>query len=176
MGEPLDEQYFKWLYSKVASVRTTNPTRTYWSLFRLLFRKEFDWTVPNDDNRVEDGRDLRKEFSDAKNLHPSVEWMKMECSMLEMLIALARRLEYDTEASLSDWFFCLLSNINLNGYNDSYFKLSDETTINRSLDRVVQRTYEPDGHGGLFPLDYPQEDQRYVELWYQRAAYLLEHE
>ena len=176
MDEPLDEQYLKWLYSKVASVKLKNPARTYWSLFSLLYRKEFDWTVPNDDNRVEDGRDLRKEFSNEKRLHPDIEWMTMDCSMLEMLIALSRRLEYDTEVETGEWFFTLLSNIELNGYTDAYFKRCDEAIVNRTLDRVVQRTYNPDGHGGLFPLDYPQEDQREVELWYQLSAYLLERE
>lgn len=62
MDGPLDEQYLKWLYRQVASSKYRNPARTYWSLLRQLYTTEFVWTVPNDDNRVEDGRDLRYEF------------------------------------------------------------------------------------------------------------------
>jgi hypothetical protein len=39
--------------------------------------------------------------------------------------------------------------------------------------RVINRTYGPDGSGGLFPLHKPHIlDQRRVELWYQMQYYL----
>jgi len=49
VSQPLDELYFTWLYSQVGSVRTRNPARTYWSLLRYLYTKEFVWIIPNDD-------------------------------------------------------------------------------------------------------------------------------
>jgi hypothetical protein len=40
------------------------------------------------------------------------------------------------------------------------------------MERCVWRTYEPNGVGGFFPLENPNEDQREVELWYQMSAYV----
>jgi hypothetical protein len=38
----------------------------------------------------------------------------------------------------------------------------------------VNREYDPDGRGGLFPLDGTHANQREVELWYQMQAYIIE--
>lgn len=177
MDEPLDESYLKWLYSQVASVRNRNPARTYWSLIRQLFTTEFTWSVPNDDNRVEDGRDLRLEFIEQFNIVPDREWMAMGCSMLEMLIGLSRRLAFESEGEVSGWFWHLMDNLDLRHFNDRVYSgrerdISDHVSV--VLDQVIRRKYEFSGRGGLFPLKNPNEDQRDVELWYQMAHYLLE--
>jgi hypothetical protein len=44
------------------------------------------------------------------------------------------------------------------------------------LERVKNRDYETDGHGGLFPLRNPPEDQRQVELWYQMGHWMAEND
>lgn len=176
MGEPLDEQYFKWLYRQVASVRLKDPSRTYWSLLRQLYTKEFIWLVPNDDNRVEDGRDLRYEFLNEKNLEdPDHIWMEMGCSFLEMLIALSRRCAFEADNGASEWFWHLVDNLNLGGFNDLYFHTRrQENYVDETLDSVVWRSYRSNGMGGLFPLKNATENQREVELWYQLSCYLLE--
>lgn len=174
MHETLDQPYFRWLYSQVASVRQKNIAKTYWSLLKLLHEKEFVWLIPNDDNRIKDGRDLRSEFYGTDEQEPF-----SGCSFLEMLIALARRLSFEDDQSVKFWFWKLLENIGLNEYSDRYFGAdhsSMDRTIDHILDTVIWRTYAPDGVGGLFPLSDPEEDQRYVELWYQQAGYLLEQE
>ncbi len=176
MTEPLDEQYLKWLYRQVASVKLKNPARTYWSLLRHLYKKEFVWLVPNDDNRVEDGRDLRYEFINEKGITPDPNWMGIGCSMLEMLIGLSRRLAFEGEGLASGWFWHMLENLDLRNFSDALFKESVELDIEIDdiLDRVIWRTYDSDGLGGLFPLKEPDEDQRDVELWYQMSAYVLD--
>ena len=176
MDEPLEEQYFTWLYNQVASVRLKNPARTYWSLTRLLHKKEFEWSVPNDDNRVEDGRDLRHEFVTQHHIYrPDPEWVGMPCSMLEMLIGLSQRLSYEAEGDARDWFWELIENLDLEHFNDrAYHGDVSKYHINAILDRVIKRQYQPDGYGGLFPLHDPRRDQRKVELWYQMSNYLLE--
>lgn len=174
MSEPLDEQYLIWLYHQVASVRLKNPARTYWSLLRLLFRKEYVWLVPNDDNRVEDGRDLRHEFIEENHVNPDPEWMGIGCSMLEMLIGLSRRLAFESEGESRGWFWILLENLEISEYTDAYYKDVDEKTIDTILDQVIWRTFDHDGRGGLFPLEDPPDDQRDVEIWYQMSHYLLE--
>jgi len=175
--EPLDDLYLEWLYRQVGSVRFKNPNRTYWSLFRLLYSKEFIWLIPNDDNRVEDGRALRYEFLDEEDIdYRDREWLNLSCSMLEMLIALSRRLSFEAEGEPRAWFWHLLHNLELDHYND--FEIQQdaecETEIHEILDTVIWRIYERDGHGGLFPLRRSATDQTEVEIWYQLAAYLLQ--
>src|SRR5687768_18597032 len=99
MQAPLDELYFTWLYSQVADPRVKNPSRTYWRMLKLLFVKEFVWIVPNDDNRIEDGKDLRLEFVDQqKIMNVDFGWMHLGCSMLELLVALSRRLSFEARS------------------------------------------------------------------------------
>lgn len=176
MNEPLDELYFKWLYRHVASDRLKNPKRTYWRLLRMFYTKEFIWLISNDDNRVEDGRDLRCEFINEVGIDdPDKNWMSMECSFLEMLIGLAKRCAFETDGGSAAWFWHLVDNLNLGGFNDEYFQTRrQEQYVEETIDAVIWRLYDHDGRGGLFPLNHPQHDQREIELWYQLSCYLLE--
>lgn len=97
--------------------------------------------------------------------------------MLEMILGLARRASFEDDGDTREWFWRLLENLDIARYTDmvcSRYPCNQE--IERVLNRVIYRVYEDDGHGGLFPLRYPDRDQREVELWYQLSAYLLEHE
>jgi hypothetical protein len=170
-GEPLDELYFKWLYEQVC-VRRAPKRRSYWSILRHLFAKEFVWIVPNDDNRMEDGRDLRAEFAESQGVRTDQEWMTLGCSMLELLIGLARRLAFETDMSSEGWFWRLMQNLGLADYTDMSHISPEE--VNCILDTVIWRTYAYDGTGGIFPLARAARDQRKVEIWYQLSAYLLE--
>lgn len=173
MNEPLDELYLGWLYSQINSVKITNPARTYWSLFRQLFKKPFIWLIPNDDNRVEDGRDLRLEFAKQEDVLLDQDWFDMPCSVLEMLIALARRLCFEDGNDVRGWFWELLENMDLVFTDDEYTE-DVQQGIDQALDRLIWRLYLPDGRGGIFPLDRPTRDQREVEIWYQLNEYLME--
>lgn len=173
MAPPLDELYFRWLYSQVGSVTTKDRSKTYWELLKQLHMKEFVWIVPNDDNRAEDGRDLRQEFLESEGAEvEDPDWLRLGCSMLELFIGLSRRLAFEADGEPSGWFWHLLDNVGLRIYSDA--RINSVDRINESLDRIIWRTYEPDGTGGLFPLRNPGKDQREVELWYQLSAYLLE--
>lgn len=174
---PLDEAYLKWLYHQVGDVRFHNPANTFWSLFRVLYSKEFIWFVPNDDNRVEEGKALRREFLRDHRLHPEdvdPHWLTMNCSFLEMLIALSRRLAFASDGEAHEWFWELLNTLELDGYSDRNGVPVED--VEETLDIVIWRQYRPNGYGGLFPLHHPREDQREVEIWYQMNAYLLEHD
>lgn len=174
--EPLDEQYLTWLYGLTGPVSLKNPSRTYWSLLRLLYTKEFAWFVPNDDNRVEDGIELRYKFRDECRIRSaSEEWLCLPCSMLEMMIALSDRLSFMDGKEPADWFWELIENLGLTEYTDrSFFGSASVQDVESRLDVLNERTYAYSGHGGLFPLDHPEEDQRDVEILYQAGAYLLE--
>lgn len=172
--DPLDELYLTWLYSQVGSTKLRNPSRTYWTLFNHMYRKEFVWFVPNDSNRVGDGVWLRHEFLEHVNREPEDSWMELGCSFLEMLVALSRRLDFLTNGSVRFWFWKLLGHLDLEKYNDNILYPYDQ--IDAILDIVIWRLYESDGTGGLFPLKNPRRDQRNVEIWYQMQAYLIENE
>ena len=174
MSHDLDELYFQWLYSLTGSVKLRDKKKTHWTLLRQLFKKEFVWIVPNDDNRVEDGRDLRFVFSDATGVALDQEWMDLGCSMLEMLIALAHRLQFEDGRKADKWFWRLMDNLDLEELTDKVWGDMTEEAVDDVLERVIWRQYEPDGLGGLFPLEHPTTDQREVEIWYQLSAYLLE--
>lgn len=173
MNKPLDELYFKWLYGQVCSSRTRNPSRSYRTLLEQLFRKEFVWLVANDDNRAEDGRDLRYEFLESRRLYNvDPNWFNLGCSMLEMMVGISRRLSFEGGGEPRDWFWHLVQNLSLDDYNDD--TPIHEKEVDDVLDRVIWRVYKRNGHGGLFPLRGATKDQRSVELWYQLSAYLLE--
>lgn len=174
MNKPLDELYLSWLYECVANPEITNPSRTFWNLMQHLYTKEYVWLIPNDDNRVEDGRFLRDEFIEDLVLDDiDPDWMDLGCSMLEMMIALSRRLSFQGGGEPRDWFWHLIDNLGLRIVDSQRFPKSK---VEEVLDRQIWRTYKSNGAGGLFPLQHPRHDQRDVELWVQLNEYLLENE
>lgn len=167
-----DDQYLIWLYGQVAEVKTRKSSRTYWDLLRQLYSTEFVWIIPNDDNRAEDGQELRREWAAEQGIVIDDNWLGLGCSFLEMLIGVSRRLEFEAGGDASSWFWHLINNMGLLGFNDRS-KFSPEEVEDRTS-AVIWRTYDPDGKGGLFPLRNPKKDQRTVEIWYQLSEYLLQ--
>jgi hypothetical protein len=174
LNAPLDELYLRWLYGRVSKKRP-QPPRTWWKLFRYTYTTEFLWFVPNDDNRVEDGRELRDEFLQQRSLDiREREWMLLGCSVLEMLVALSRRLAFEGGGDSAGWFWILLRNAELGQMDDEQY---DPQFVDEFINRLVWRQYDYNGSGGgLFPLENPKKDQRDVEVWYQMQAWLLENE
>jgi len=173
MKEPLDELYFRWLCSQVGEVEDKNPARSYWKILRKLYTTEFIWLIPNDDNRAQDGRDLRYEFVDQLRISVPRDWIDLGCSMFELLIGLARRLSFEIDGEPHLWFWKLVENLDLEQYNDGV--PFPEERIDYVLDDVIWRTYKPNGRGGLFPLRSRRHpDQREEELFYQMQSYIME--
>jgi hypothetical protein len=172
MPGTLDDNYLTWLYSQVAVVKTRRSSSTYWDLFRKLYCTEFAWFVPNDDNRAEDGRELRREWAATEEVDVDRDWLDLGCSFLELLIGISRRLCFEGEGEVSAWFWHLINNLGLTGFHDrSNFSEADVEDVTH---RVIWRTYDENGKGGLFPLHHPAQDQRQVEIWYQLSEYLLQ--
>lgn len=174
MNGTVDDFYYEWLYSQVGNVRNRNHERTRWALIKELYTTPFEWFVPNDDNRFEDGRELRHEFLSAVDISVTVDWMELECSILEMLIALSRRASFQSFGEPYDWFWHFIDNLGLGHLVDSRYTKASEQEVNNKLNILNKRLYSRTGEGGLFPLRRPGRDQRKVEIWYQLASYLLE--
>lgn len=176
MSPPLDELFFIWLCGQVDNV-SRNPKQTHHKLLKQLYTKEFVWLIPNDDNRLEDGKDLRREFihetiHDESSLRVDGEWLHFGCSVLELMVGLSRKLAFEAEGEPYYWFWRLMKNLGLQRYTDD--RRIPRRHIDDILDRLIFRQYDPNGNGGFFPLAGPCDDQRNVELWYQMSAYVSE--
>jgi len=167
----LDDDYLEWLEEQVGP--QDNPQVTHKTLLKALYSKEFVWVVPNDDNRCLDGIELRDEFMHLTRHAYDNEWMLLGCSVLEMLVALSRRLSFEAEGEPREWFWHMIKNLELDTFRDPVHDRFREI-IDAKLEKFIWRQYDFDGVGGLFPLENPREDQRKVEIWYQLGAYILE--
>jgi hypothetical protein len=170
MGEPIEAEYFDWLCAKALPAYSQN----YSGLMQILYRTEFVWLVPGDRNRLEDGVELREYFLREAFMKKDPVWFDEPCSLLEVLIAFAKRAEFQTDIPIRDWFWTFLGNLEL----DEYRRVSTDNVsiIEEILYIFIWRTYNSTGYGGLFPLDHPKEDQRKVEIWYQFCAWVDEKE
>jgi len=169
MTEQLDALYLEWLKEQVGPQEQGVEHNR---LLKHLFEREFVMLVPNDDNRCADGIGLRKEFlHSGPMLHPTQHWLELGCSVLEMLIGVARHLSFTAEGEVGEWFWHLIGNLGLTRFNDRRYHAG---RVEEIIERLVWRQYSYDGNGGLFPLQHPQEDQREVELWFQMESYILE--
>lgn len=175
MNEPIEEVYFNWLYSKVASVDVPTPSLTYWTLLRDLHSTEFVWLLSGDDNRAEDGLDVRREFYRQIRFDQDDPWMHVNCSVLEMLIAFARKAEFQTQMRAREWFWIFMENLGLNDLNDAQHGVTKQ--VSEVMDAFIWRTYRRNGQGGgLFPLRRTKHDQRKAEIWFQFCEWVIEKE
>lgn len=173
MSSALAEEYLHWLEPQIKDEYGAPGTPVYWDLVNALHDKEFTWSVPNDDNRLVDGLELRAEFCFSQHVRVDALRSLGPCSFLEVLIGLSRRLSFHAGGQAPVWAWQLLNNLGLTDLADPlsrrhYRQVSD------ILDVVIRREYSPNGHGGLFPLIDTDEDQTQVELWYQMAEYIDE--
>lgn len=157
--EPIDHSYFNWLCAKVLDNTFGIP------LMLKLHRTQFTWVIPADRHRAQEGLELRFDFLRETNLESDISWRNEPCSVLEFLIAFAKRAQFQTDIAVKEWFWIFLTNLGLDECRSSL--ASDQRIIDKRLETFIWRTYEPSGFGGLFPMSRTQYDQREIELWYQ---------
>lgn len=172
----LDDLYLEWLYKEaVGATRNANPAKSFWEMARQLYSIRFEWLISNDDNRAEDGKCLRDEFLVESHIQDvDLDWLDLDCSMLEMMIALARRASFESSGEPGDWFWKFMNTLGLDKYSDLRYNRQVKEVIAKTVETVIYRHYERNGDGGLFPLRHAKKDQRRVELWEQMSGYLLE--
>lgn len=167
--------YHYWLYDLVMVDRGNS----YRYLIRDLYNFPFKWTIQNDNNRAFEARGLREQFCNIENVSYNYDYFNEDVSMLELIIALAVRCESivvdEFDVSASEFFWNILSNLGLDTFYDRvYFTNGGRGEVNNILQKVVDRRYSRSGKGGLFPLKFPKNDQRKVEIWYQMMSWLME--
>lgn len=180
----LEELYFDWLLHLVDPEGVTEGVAY---LCGLLHDCEFRRRVGRDINRASDGANLRKEFFDdfgvGKFNPDDVEnLLDKECTWLEMLIALARTLDFYYEGGIDGRLFELINNMDLghvaafNPHRSKALAEYERRLVHIVTDDINENRISRDGRGGIFPLKkktgYP--DQREVEIWDQQAAYFRE--
>lgn len=178
MRDILVNEYFYWLceliYDKKYSRRLS-----YHRLLVRLHQIDFCYILEMDENRAEDGVNLRYRFGYEKD-YPSDTAARLlpnkPCSMLEMMIALASRSEElmddpDIGNRTGKWFWTMIVNLGLGDMDDDNF---DKVYVDTIIERFMRREYSPDGMGGLFTFEHCNKDLRKVEIWYQMMWYLDE--
>ena len=170
----VNDEYFNWLCELVDIDRFSKRV-SYRKLLMHLHDIEFTWFIPHDDNRADDGVQLRRRYALDQNDMSLPRYISGPCSVLEMMVALAIRCEETImdDALMGDrtgqWFWGMIHNLGLNSMTDSKF---DRGFVDDAIARLLNREYEPDGRGGLFTVRHCTHDMRTVEIWCQLSWYL----
>lgn len=170
--QEVQDAYFEAWYQFVCGERFAEEI-SYRKLLTKLHNTEFTYFVPNDDNRADDGIQLRRKF--AGNDEEVFGYLDGPCSVFEMMVALAIRCETTImdDPKVGDrtgqWFWGMIKNLGLSTmYDDNY----DEEIVEKVIDRLLKREYEADGSGGLFTVRNCDHDLRKMEIWAQMNWYL----
>lgn len=100
--------------------------------------------------------------------------------MLEFFVALSKRMSFlmngNTQFHHTEYYFwVIMRNLGLNKLTDDRWEyLNGDFFVEEAVWRVLNRQYEVDGSGGMFPLRNATCDQRAVEIWYQMQSWLNE--
>lgn len=173
-ADRVNDEYFDWLCEIIDSKRFSKQV-SYRKLLMRLHDIEFTWFIPHDDNRADDGIQLRRRFALVRDDMSLSNYIQGPCSVLEMMVALAIRCE---ETIMDDalmgnrtgqWFWGMIHNLGLTPMTNSKF---DRKFVDDVIARLLNRDYEPDGTGGLFTVRRCSHDLRTVEIWCQLSWYL----
>lgn len=170
----INDEYFEWLCELIDAKRFSSEVG-YRKLLMHLHNLEFTWLISMDYNRADDGFQLRRKFSLARDDEDLQDYIHGPCSVLEMMVALAVRCEdFMDDDSLGNrsgqWFWGMIRSLGLNSMNDRRF---DRNAVDNIIARFLNREFDPDGKGGLFTVKNCDHDMRTVEIWTQLSYYLF---
>lgn len=176
LRDTINDNYFEWLSDFVCDKKRKDDI-SYRKLLMFLHSTEFRYSILKDENRAQDGIDLRRRFSLEQGYDDGslVDYIDGPCSVLEMMIGLAIRCEEnimdDTKYGnrTSQWFWSMINSLGLGFMYDKNFEKDEANDI---IQRFLDRAYAPNGKGGLFTLKHYPRDLRKVEIWYQMCWYL----
>lgn len=172
------DDYFLWLCETVDADLTR-----YSELLYILHDTDFVWVVPQDESRETEGLMLRESFYNLDNSQDWIMFLDKPCSVLEVLIPIAHRMNDILESEDSSdmtrvWFWELIRNLGLKKYSNIRLEYEDREDdlidIHLILSSWMNREFEPDGTGSIFPLKSPTKDQRERTIIYQMYDYLFE--
>lgn len=163
--------YKSWLCALVCNNSEQYKTYQYRKLFNKLFTTAFRYEIYTDGNRYSDGIDLRYRFGEENDIEGSAIAEVLDsrdCSVLEMMIALADRFEsqimYDEDIGdrTGDWFWAMISSLKLESMTDHVY---DKTYVDIVIDIFLKS-------GVLF--DVPQAGMNPTcDIWWQMNRYAI---
>lgn len=175
--DKLNDEYFDWLCDFVCS-RPDFRISVYDKLLAKLHDTTFNYIIPMDENRFNDGVELRYRFGRENSCPQSLVAIYLDdrpCSVLEMMVALAVRCEDDimTDPDIGDrtyvWFWDMIRSLGLYFMTDNHF---DSELVDEVVERFIRRGYKRNGEGGLFTVRNTTKDMRNLEIWDQMCNYL----
>ena len=177
MKNEVIDGYFEWMYHLVC--KDVNSL-SYRKLLCQLYDTPFEPRIAMDENRAEDGVELRYRFGyehgrDGATIAGCLD--NRDCSVLEMMVALSIRCEEhimndpDIGDRTGKWFLDMITNLGLDEMTDERY---DKQYVGKVLGRFMDRAYERNGEGGLFTVHHNRIDMRSVEIWYQAMWYFDE--
>ena len=170
----INNDYFEWLCELIDSSRFSKQV-AYDKLLVHLHNIEFTWCMSMDENRADDGIQLRRRYSLYNGDVALSDYITGPCSVFEMMVALAIRCEEsimdDTQMGdrAGQWFWGMVHSLGLSPMIDSNF---DRRFVDDVIARFMNREYKPNGEGGLFTIRHCSDDLRTVEIWWQLSWYL----
>lgn len=194
--EEIEENYFDYIYELSGmGVNDKKEDLSKREFGRYLYELPFTFVNAKDDSRAADGTALRYSFAmtfrdayfseiDFDEFKATVkEALGGPCSILEMMVALACKLEGITaDPDYPDrtcmWFNKMICSLGLTGYQHKYIVEHPEwkETVKNIIEKANKNEYEPSGKGGYFHIvsdgTFEVEDMRTISIWDQAMKYL----
>ncbi len=173
----IKNDYLEWIYKIIYNERYFK-NRSYKKLFSHLYNTIYIYTILMDENRADDGIDLRYRFGYENNIEQSVIASYLDdrpCSVLEMIVALAARCEEhimdnpEIGNRTGKWFWGMIANLKLEFMDDNNY---NEQYTDNVISNFLNHKYCPNGEGGLFTVENSECDLRNIEIWHQLCLYL----
>lgn len=174
----LERDYYNWLCAK--AVPDIQLRSVYSNLLYILYTTNYTPSLEKDVNRECDGHDFIYQYGYEHNLQNSFmrDYIQREgCSILEMMVALAFRMEVEILADQDKgnrvhvWFWNMIRSLDLDGQYDKAF---DWKYVTYRLQCFENRDYYANGKYGLFTISNPNIDMRNCEIWWQMMYYIGE--
>ena len=172
----MNAKYYRWL---VGLVCDRYHAKYYTHLLDDLYEREFYWSIGLDEDRAIDGINLRDRFLD-EHKSKTVPPMDEPCSVLEMMAALAIRMEREVRGTnsdydgTSDWFWGMIVSLGLDRNDDGNY---DADLTDAVLETFLERRYKRDGKGSLFTCLEAESngiDMANETIWKQMNLYISE--
>lgn len=175
----MEDSYFCWLVGLIGDEYVGTH---YQKLLWKLYTTDYIWELDYDRNRAADGLYLRREFAklngyfvaDGDVFQDPLIVEGRPCSVLEMMIALARDAENDImhDPDYGDrsgkWFWIMIQNLGLDVYDDYCWF---EAEVDRILDVFLHRRYQTTGPNAPFPVKNSATVFANRDLWWQMNQY-----
>lgn len=166
------KRYLQWLF------RFIGDFSGYSKLLEYLYQVDYVWIIPMDENRASDGLNLRNRFCDIYHLDASQLndiFGSKPCSMLEMMIALAIRIEDDfmgteNNNNIPRWFWSMIHSLGLQFCRDDSFT---QEKVDSVILQFIEHKYGQDGRGSLFCVPMHNVDFRNLQIWDQMNYWLI---